>query len=254
MINGNNFVDMADYAITLDNPVIDNIRLATADIIYCKTDYIKRLFAQVQQYNKRYILITGMADKPIHLQPWPDNIVRWYAVNALAPNTIPIPLGTENHKGKSKGGYTDHAWLYNNIDMLRDTPKKNILYCNWSNKTNVRVRSGLTKKLKHLPLQVDSGLPYYEYCRRMAGCKYVACPAGNGIDTHRVWEALYLGCIPIVQCSRVFDTYQLPIIQIDDWCGLDKRVLDIEYTGDYRQLYMPYWRTRIKEDANLYLS
>jgi hypothetical protein len=28
--------------------------------------------------------------------------------------------------------------------------------------------------------------------------KYVICPRGNGIDTHRVWEALYLGVVPVV--------------------------------------------------------
>ena len=31
---------------------------------------------------------------------------------------------------------------------------------------------------------------------------FVLCPHGGGLDCHRNWEALCLGCIPIVKTSK----------------------------------------------------
>ena len=36
----------------------------------------------------------------------------------------------------------------------------------------------------------------------------VAAPRGNGLDTHRLWEALYLGCVPIVQAGPLDALYR----------------------------------------------
>ena len=44
------------------------------------------------------------------------------------------------------------------------------------------------------------------------------CPRGNGLDTHRSWETLYLGRIPVVKSSAmdaVFD--ELPVILVNNW-------------------------------------
>ena len=36
----------------------------------------------------------------------------------------------------------------------------------------------------------------------------MAAPRGNGLDTHRLWEALYLGCVPIVQSGPLDALYK----------------------------------------------
>ena len=43
---------------------------------------------------------------------------------------------------------------------------------------------------------------------------FVASPPGNGLDTHRTWEAIYLGCVPILTRSYMAEMYEsmgLPI-------------------------------------------
>lgn len=46
--------------------------------------------------------------------------------------------------------------------------------------------------------------------------KYAVTPRGNGWDTHRVWEALFLGVIPILTHSPLDPTYEgLPILLVD---------------------------------------
>ena len=48
----------------------------------------------------------------------------------------------------------------------------------------------------------------------------VLCPAGNGIDTHRLWEMLYCNKMPIViklGNYKIYELYQqLPIILLED--------------------------------------
>lgn len=47
---------------------------------------------------------------------------------------------------------------------------------------------------------------------------FVASPAGNGLDCHRTWEAIYLGVVPIVENNRMnkyFKSLGLPMILVD---------------------------------------
>jgi hypothetical protein len=47
---------------------------------------------------------------------------------------------------------------------------------------------------------------------------FVASPHGNGLDCHRTWESLVLGCIPIVCHSPLDPLYDgLPVVILDDW-------------------------------------
>jgi hypothetical protein len=47
---------------------------------------------------------------------------------------------------------------------------------------------------------------------------FVISPHGNGLDCHRTWEALCLGCIVIVKKSPIDTLYtDLPVLIIDNW-------------------------------------
>ena len=48
------------------------------------------------------------------------------------------------------------------------------------------------------------------------------CPQGNGVDTHRIWEALALGTIPIVRTSSLDPLFvDLPVLVVGDWTELN---------------------------------
>jgi hypothetical protein len=49
---------------------------------------------------------------------------------------------------------------------------------------------------------VGNGGDYENYLINLKKHKFVVSPPGNGIDCHRNWEAIYLGCIPIVLNSH----------------------------------------------------
>ena len=47
---------------------------------------------------------------------------------------------------------------------------------------------------------------------------YILSPWGNGIDSHRIWEALYANSIPIVKNNIVFSKFKsLPIMFVDNF-------------------------------------
>lgn len=59
-----------------------------------------------------------------------------------------------------------------------------------------------------------------QYSRLVRRFPAVACPRGNGEDTHRLWETLYRGSIPIVaknNWSMSLSAMGVPLIALDDW-------------------------------------
>ncbi len=95
----------------------------------------------------------------------------------------------------------------------------------------------------------DPILPYNEYLTNMSKCKYVLCPPGRGLDSHRTWEALYLGCIPIVIKHDLYNNWHdLPILQIEKYEDITVDLLDnFSYEKPTTNILdIKYWRELIK--------
>jgi len=83
---------------------------------------------------------------------------------------------------------------------------------------------------------------------------FVLSPAGGGYDCHRTWEALILGCIPIVKrfnipLERVYD--DLPVLIVDEWSDITHELL-IKTIAEfkcrefrYEKLTLEYWKNMI---------
>ena len=57
-----------------------------------------------------------------------------------------------------------------------------------------------------------------EFWTSLRDCAFVLCPHGNGMDTHRAWEVLTLGRIPIVQALPINEVYKnLPVWEVTQW-------------------------------------
>ena len=72
---------------------------------------------------------------------------------------------------------------------------------------------------------------------RLSTYEFCICPEGNGVDTHRLWEAIYLQCIPIVVKTPFNDLikekYNLNMIILNSWDELDITKLNYsEYIFD----------------------
>ena len=48
--------------------------------------------------------------------------------------------------------------------------------------------------------------------------RFIISPHGNGLDCHRTWEALALGCYPIIKSSPLDCMFEgLPVIIVNNW-------------------------------------
>jgi len=135
-------------------------------------------------------------------------------------NTIPIPIGIENNQ-----------WFDNNIfyqiKNIKIEKTKNI-YFYFNQNTHFTRRTCYEKLINKVEWNISR--PKDEYFIELSKHKYAICPRGNGLDTHRIWECLYLNTIPIVIKDDFINIYNLPIIVLDSWDDLNPNKLKNEFS------------------------
>ena len=93
-----------------------------------------------------------------------------------------------------------------------------------------------------------------EYIKDLNKYKFIFCPWGNGFDTHRIWEALYCGSIPITKSHIGLSFENLPIISFDNFDDLSiEKLLEESNKKDFdiEDLNLKYWKQLIKSNINL---
>ncbi len=99
-------------------------------------------------------------------------------------------------------------------------------------------------------------LDHSEHLRRLRDVKFVVSPPGHGIDCHRTWEALIMGCVPIVLNTTISSLYiDQPILVVNDWNEVtEKRLTAFEQRLRFRLtdgvvrteiVKAKYWKTII---------
>ena len=91
------------------------------------------------------------------------------------------------------------------------------------------------------------------FLREIKSHSFVLCPRGNGMDTHRLWETLYMGSIPIVKKDVWNEEFRdLPISFINDWSDVTIELLEYEQNRikntnyNLDKLTISYWIDKIK--------
>jgi hypothetical protein len=211
-----------------------------------------------------FILITPNCDWGAdNSQPGPhadilDNeyLLAWFLQNIdrePSDKLIPIPIGLANKKYPH--GNTSLVHHYSLVGAA--TPRNqrnNLAYMNFAPGTNFSARLGCYNHFIDVPfVKVGDRKPYSGYLEDMTQSKFVISPPGNGVDCHRTWEALLMGCYPIVKSTTLNPLYKdLPIIIADDWSEITEELLnekEIEFSNkswSYEKIYAPYWFDRVK--------
>jgi len=98
-----------------------------------------------------------------------------------------------------------------------------------------------------------------QYLRSIHSHDFVLCPRGNGRDTHRLWESLYLGSIPIVKSGDLPKKLleKFPVWIVSNWAEAtdpDRRATvrsDIlSRDWDVRWLRQSFWNSIISSKIN----
>lgn len=94
----------------------------------------------------------------------------------------------------------------------------------------IRYRSLREDCIKHFKEQpwctVEGNVPQETFNLKLNRSKFVICPMGFGIDTHRFYEAVLLGCTPIVTSSGLDSLYRkYNALIVDSWSDVTEELL-----------------------------
>ena len=267
--------------------------ISPGDTVWVKGEFIARFVNEVFPFIKNpFILVTGDSDHsiPFHYHKDPyfilknKKLIHWFTQNYdyLGNNNkiSPFPIGIDFHtmtKHSSQNSPQNiitpekqESFLKRIIAQSKPTNERIVkAYADfqlnnssqWSF-TDFKKRFGETRADIY-NMFIDSSLVDFLPCRVhrdvlwriKSQYAFSISPHGVGLDCHRTWEDLILGCIVIVKKSPLDPLYEgLPVVIVDDWSEITKEnmLLWLEKFGNtldnpnYRKkLKLKYWANKI---------
>jgi hypothetical protein len=263
-ITGEKFKSIADYIYTPSvkyehdyndfGNTFHPLYIKDGDIIYTHTMFVKQLFLVVRNIDKKLTIVSHNCDTAVDSSfIIPANVVKWYSqnVNITDPRVESLPIGLENSRWFPEVRKKEKI-----LAKLNDPREyRNLVYMSHNIATNPDERLRLYQLYQNEPwVTSKSSGGFDQYLDNIYNHKFVICPEGNGIDTHRTWECLYVGTIPIEKRNLNNRFYtDLPICFVDNWEDLTPEFLESEFirikSGKWNmeKLTFEYWKNRIRK-------
>ena len=253
---------------------LDNY-LSKENLLVCLTGYahiIEYFFNTIiSRFHHPIVLITletdGFPMKDIYLDS--PNLKHWFTWNKPSEHpklsALPIALNHDRHV----------EMITKFLAKKKDYAPNKLLLVNFDVKTNPIRYKLLRKGLEEWKAFADTNAylkedKFYftdsivdrklgmkvvnkDYYDLISQYKFILSPPGAGEDCHRTWEALYVGCIPVVIKSSISELYEgLPVLVVDSWDDINEDFLNkkweemskIEY--DRSELTLEYWYDKIQ--------
>lgn len=248
---------------------IDNIRLYRRPIKYSDWLHLKSISLPDQKWlaqfddedllhlcslfpQIKFTIFTAFEDTPLDDYIWkkiPRNVVAIRSANAVVfgGKVLPFPHGIER---KMSTGYTHHEILREFIES-DIKPTKKLLVCH---RDDTGARGSIKDLFKGKEwATVAPKLDYEDYLTAIKGHKFVLCPSGNGIESARNWETLYMRRVPIFKdhpyLREMF--HRLPAIFVQDFSDVtegllnaNERMYELAQLMDLKKLDLDYWFTK----------
>ena len=264
-------VSSNDY---IDPHILD--RHYSGDSIYVCTDALLNFSLNViEKIQHPFTLVTGDSDTPINnnliqheaIKKILDHphLVNWYAQNMVAdhPKLHQMPIGMDYHTMWERPGtwglaqqspFAQERVLMNTLAQAPDFADRFFAgYCNWHFAIDRGDRQECLGKIdKTISLIERNHLPRISSWQRQAECMFVISPEGAGIDCHRTWEAILLGCVPVVKKNKFSSLFhRLPVVMLNDWSEFNSthmiqqvdRLKNEKF--NFNPMFLRYWDERI---------
>lgn len=247
--------------------------------IYIPSDQIVEFTNLIApQIEKPFILVTGDSDLSVNkeilgnsLEKLLNNplLVAWYAQNRDHdhPKLHSLPIGINIHNQWTNplqwgGGFILPAFqelqlktIAESARFLNDREAK--IFCNWHFSLDRADRRALSEVIDQSVCYFQTEpMPMAHTWELQSQYQFVLSPHGVGLDCHRTWEALILGCIPIVKAAKLNDLFvDLPVIVVQDWKQITPAFLaeNLQLLNNKaintEKLSMSYWRKKLKHLA-----
>lgn len=278
--------------------VDDYADIKAGDIVWLRVDLVTPFYKQVLPNIKEpFVLVINNGDESfpsefaheIDVESFiaNDKIIHIFAQNCnykgSSTKVTSIPIGMDFHSIAYKGGYWGETGsvkqqqkvLKDILQGLQPTylrkPKAFVDFqhnvIRWGDPKRYSEhgedRATIFKRLLPTQLIEFSGrIKRSDLWKTKGQYAFSVSPHGIGLDCHRTWEDLLLGCIVIVKTSALDKLYEgLPVVIVNDWFEVTRENMDkwLKQYGDaftnpsYREkLTNAYWINQIKEKAAPY--
>ena len=248
------------------------------EIIYICSTAICEFINRLNEIKNKFILITGDSDFTLTDNDFlciieNDKLIHWFSQNYIGNHSkiSQIPIGLDYHTlAKSNHEWGEMIGAEEQEKKLIEIKERSLPF--WERKKigysnfHFHLTGKYCNDRKDAIDNISSDLIFYEpnkikrndSWKNQSEYAFVISPHGNGLDCHRTWEALCLGCIVIVRKSNLDSLYDnLPVLIVNEWKDVCNKLLnktieefkDKEKNGkfNYEKLTLKYWIDKIKE-------
>jgi len=211
----------------------DPLDVEQNDVIFVKTDFIVNdTFRQgyMPMIDCNFSLVTGNSSfhigrdggdayKEILNNP---KLKKWYCTNPPDienEKIVPLPIGFEE---PARAGGNQAVLNRCRLERKQIEDKEELVFLPYHTVNTNPNRAESLKYLNNLSFVTSQSekMVIEKYLKTMDCYKFIICLEGSGPDTHRNYESLLVGSVPIMKDStikKVFEYYKLPGIFVDSW-------------------------------------
>ena len=136
--------------------------------------------------------------------------------------------------------------------------RKLLAYCNWNLHLDRGDRTECFNSIEHSSCYFEpTRINRFETWKTQSEMSFVISPFGGGPDCHRTWEALSLGCIPILKRTPLSPVFEdLPCVFVDDWREVNLQFLSDSLTSvlnkkyNFSKMFLQYWKSQFEGDQS----
>ena len=229
MISGQTFANCCDMIIDprYGTQGIDQSKLHSAKTIFINGDIFEQIIPFIITCKQVPSLVLHNSDRffdRIKLEAVKPYIEKIYAINCDFghPKIVNIPLGVSDKSDiwKKEGTPEKTILCYVNFGLYENTNElkfANVKYARDACK-NYFSKTGFATLKNNLTMD--------EFMKDMSLSRFIICPPGFGIDTHRFYEAVWMGATPIVLSSSLDDMYRkFGALIVDNWEDVTEQLL-----------------------------
>lgn len=249
-------------------------------VIYVNSSAIPHFrAARLPRIRVPFVLVSGDCDETVPYEIFTSDedyksfledprLLAWFCQNVALkhPKVCCIPIGMDYH---TLSVNSHHSWgpqqtpeqqeriLTLLAKRVEGNPRKLKAYSNFHFSMNTKLAQDRHNAIAEIP----KDLVYYEptTCLRFESWlhqveyQFVISPHGGGLDCHRTWEALALGCYPIVKSSPINILFEdLPVLIVKEWSDVTEPLLQ-EFAETQKgkwtampKLTLQYWTDRVR--------
>lgn len=246
-ISGLTFYKISKYNLCPRYDQLFDINLLNEDdLLFLNLDYYEQFtnFVISNRINKKFTLITHNSDRDFTKDMFTifeNHIKHIFAINCTYQHNkiTKIPLG-----------FNDQSTEILDKKDFSFKEKQNLIYMNFKIHHHIDRKKCFDYFNQFNWVDKDQAiLSYSDFYDKLNTYKYCISPRGTGIDTHRLYESLLFGVLPIVKKSELDDLYKsFPVILVNDWNEITYEFLNENYETFLKNLIK--WK---EENKNWFL-